>query len=453
MTDSRGHRPPHSPDAEKSVLGAMLLDQELAVESLDALNTPDFFDRKHRMIFQACRELDSRNSVIDMVTVSEELSRKKELEEAGGIDYLASLTDDIPLLSNVLEYVRIIRNKAMLRQLLKVSRENINEVLEGTDDVQKILDTAASKIMAITESSNTGEFKPISQLVSRAIEELEKLRNTKGFVTGLPTGFTALDKMTTGFHPGELIILAARPGVGKTSMALNMAAHIARETDRAVAIFSLEMSSSKLTERMLCADAHIGTKPIIEGTLAQQYMYDLQEAADRLQRMRIYIDDKAGISAMEVRAKVRSLKRRDDLCMVFVDYLQLMRGDGNTENRQQEIARISGDLKALAKEMELPVMALSQLSRMATRRTGPPQLSDLRESGAIEQDADLVMFLHQPQFHDEAEDEVGDGIDYWNRETILKIGKQRNGPLGTIRLKFRADITRFFPDDPEEHEL
>ncbi|MFO8183402.1 MAG: DnaB-like helicase C-terminal domain-containing protein, partial [Candidatus Aegiribacteria sp.] len=288
MTDSRGHRPPHSPDAEKSVLGAMLLDQELAVESLDALNTPDFFDRKHRMIFQACRELDSRNSVIDMVTVSEELSRKKELEEAGGIDYLASLTDDIPLLSNVLEYVRIIRNKAMLRQLLKVSRENINEVLEGTDDVQKILDTAASKIMAITESSNTGEFKPISQLVSRAIEELEKLRNTKGFVTGLPTGFTALDKMTTGFHPGELIILAARPGVGKTSMALNMAAHIARETDRAVAIFSLEMSSSKLTERMLCADAHIGTKPIIEGTLAQQYMYDLQEAADRLQRMRIY---------------------------------------------------------------------------------------------------------------------------------------------------------------------
>lgn len=451
MTEEKGHRPPHSLDAEKSVLGAMLLDQELAVESLDSLNTPDFFDRKHRRIFQACRDLDSRNSVIDMVTVAEELSRKKQLEEAGGIDYLAALTDDIPLLSNVLEYVRIIRDKSMLRQLLTVSRENINEVLEGTEETQVILDTAASKVMAITESGSSGEFKPISQLVSVAIDELEKLRNTKGYVTGLPTGFTSLDRMTTGFHPGELIILAARPGVGKTSMALNMAAHIAKETERAVAIFSLEMSGDKLTTRMLCADAHIGTKPIIEGTLAQKYMYDLQEAADRLQRMNIFIDDKAGIGAMEVRAKVRSLKRREDLCMVFVDYLQLMRGDSKAENRQQEIARISGDLKALAKEMEIPVMALSQLSRMATKRSGPPQLSDLRESGAIEQDADLVMFLHQPQFHEETEDEMGDGFDYWNRDTILKIGKQRNGPLGMIRLNFRADITRFF--EPKEDEL
>jgi len=450
MTEEKGHRPPHSLDAEKSVLGAMLLDQELAVESLDSLNTPDFFDRKHRRIFQACRDLDSRNSVIDMVTVAEELSRKKQLEEAGGIDYLAALTDDIPLLSNVLEYVRIIRDKSMLRQLLTVSRENINEVLEGTEETQVILDTAASKVMAITESGSSGEFKPISQLVSVAIDELEKLRNTKGYVTGLPTGFTSLDRMTTGFHSGELIILAARPGVGKTSMALNMAAHIARETDRAVAIFSLEMSGDKLTTRMLCADAHIGTKPIIEGTLAQKYMYDLQEAADRLQRMNIFIDDKAGIGAMEVRAKVRSLKRREDLCMVFVDYLQLMRGDSKAENRQQEIARISGDLKALAKEMEIPVMALSQLSRMATKRSGPPQLSDLRESGAIEQDADLVMFLHQPQFHDETEDEMGDGFDYWNRDTILKIGKQRNGPLGLIRLNFRADITRFFEIKEDE---
>lgn len=453
MAEEAGHRPPHSLDAERSVLGAMLLDQELAVESLDSLNTADFFDRKHRMIFQACRELDSRNSVIDMVTVSEELSRRKHLEEAGGVDYLASLTDEIPLLSNVMEYIRIIRDKSMLRQLLTVSRESINEVLESGEEVQVILDNAASKVMAITESRSSGEFRPISQLVSKAIEELENLRNTKGYVTGLPTGFKALDRMTTGFHPGELIILAARPGVGKTSMALNMAAHIARETERAVAIFSLEMSDDKLTTRMLCADAHIGTKPIIEGTLAQKYMYDLQEAADRIQRMNIFIDDKAGIGSMEVRAKVRSLKRREDLCMVFIDYLQLMRGDGKAENRQQEIARISGDLKALAKEMEIPVMALSQLSRMATRRSGPPQLSDLRESGAIEQDADLVMFLHQPAFSEEAEDEMGDGVDYWNRETILKIGKQRNGPLGNIRLKFRADITKFFPDEADEGEL
>jgi replicative DNA helicase len=450
MTEDKGYRPPHSLDAEKSVLGAMLLDQELAVEALDALNEKDFFDRKHRMIFQSCRDLDSRNSVTDIVTVSEELSRKKNLEEAGGIDYLASLTDDIPLLSNVLQYIKIIKDKAMLRQLIKVSRENINEVLEGTADVENVLDSAASKIMAITESRASGEFKPISQLVSRGIEELENLRNTKGYVTGLSTGFTELDKMTTGFHPGELIILAARPGIGKTSMALNMATHIARETERAVAVFSLEMSDAKLTQRMLCADAHIGTKPIIEGTLPQKYWYELQAAADRLQRMKIFIDDKAGISSMEVRAKVRSLKRREDLCMVFIDYLQLMRGDGNVENRQQEIARISGDLKALSKEMEVPVMALSQLSRMATKRSGAPRLSDLRESGAIEQDADLVMFLHQPEIHAENDDEFEDQIDFLRRSTILKIGKQRNGPLGTVNLVFRADITRFFPVDPDE---
>lgn len=447
--DEKGHRPPHSLDAEKSVLGAMLLDQELAVEALDGLNTNDFFDRKHRRIFQACRDLDSKNSVTDMVTVGEELSRKKTLEEAGGIEYIASLTDDIPLLSNVLQYIKIIKDKAMLRQLIKVSRENINEVLEGTDDVENVLDSAASKIMAITESRASGEFKPLAQLVSRGIEELENLRNTKGYVTGLSTGFTELDKMTTGFHPGELIILAARPGIGKTSMALNMATHIASETEKAVAFFSLEMSDAKLTQRMLCADAHIGTKPIIEGTLSQNAWYDLQAAADRLQRMKIFIDDKASIGSMEVRAKVRSLKRREDLCMVFVDYLQLMRCDGKSENRQQEIARITGDLKALSKEMELPVMALSQLSRMATKRSGTPRLSDLRESGAIEQDADLVMFLHQPEIHADQDGEFEGQIDFLRRETVLKIGKQRNGPLGIIELIFQADITRFFPVDSD----
>ncbi len=452
MTEEKGYRPPHSLDAEMSVLGAMLLDQELTVEALDALNTNDFFDRKHRMIFQACRDLDSRNSVTDMVTVSEELSRKKTLEESGGIEYLASLTDDIPLLSNVLQYIKIIKNKAMLRQLIKVSRENINEVLEGTADVEDVLDTAASKIMAITESRASGEFKPLSQLVSRGIEELENLRNTKGYATGLPTGFTELDKKTTGFHPGELIILAARPGVGKTSMALNMAAHIATKTDRGVAIFSLEMSDAMLTQRLLCADAHIGTKPIIEGTLSQESWYKLQGAADRLQRLKIFIDDKASIGSMEIRAKVRSLIRREDICMVFVDYLQLMRGDGNTENRQQEVARITGDLKALAKEMKLPVMALSQLSRMATKRSGPPRLSDLRESGAIEQDADLVMFLHQPGMHADTDGEFEDHLDRLRIETMLKIGKQRNGPLGIVNLIFHSDITRFFPEEKDERD-
>ena len=452
MTEEKGYRPPQSLDAEKSVLGAMLLDQELTVEALDALNTKDFFDRKHRIIFQACRDLDGKNSVTDMVTVGEELQRKKNLEEAGGIEYLASLTDDIPLLSNVLQYIKIIRDKAMLRQLIKVSRENINEVLEGTEDVENVLDTAASKIMAITESRASGDFVPIAQLISSGIEELEKLRNTKGYVTGLPTGFEQLDKMTTGFHPGELIILAARPGVGKTSMALNMATHIAKETCRGVAIFSLEMSDAMLTQRLLCADAHIGKKPIIEGTLSQESWYELQAAADRLQRLKIFIDDKAGIGSMEIRSKVRSLIRREDICMVFVDYLQLMRVDGKTENRQQEVARITGDLKALAKEMNLPVMALSQLNRKATQRSGAPELSDLRESGAIEQDADLVMFLHQPGMSASTDGEFEDQIDYLRIDTMLKIGKQRNGPLGIVNLIFHSDITRFFSPEKDEFD-
>ncbi len=452
MTAEAGHRPPCSLDAERSVLGAMLLDQELATVSLDSLRASDFFDRKHRLIFQACRDLDTRNSVMDMVTVSEELSRKKQLEEAGGVEYLAALTDEIPLLSNVLEYSKIIREKAMLRELVKASRENINEVFEGTDEPRVVMDRAAGRVMAILESRASGEFKTISELVPKAIEEIELLRNTKGYVTGLPTGFKTLDKLTTGFHPGELIILAARPSVGKTSMALNMATHVARETGRAVAIFSLEMSADKLSTRMLCADAHVGLQAIIEGTLAPKFMYELQEAADRLQRLGIFIDDKAGLSPSEIRAKVRSLKRREDLCMVFVDYLQLMRCDGKAENRQQEIAKISGDLKSLAKEMNIPVMALSQLSRMAEKRGGPPQLSDLRESGAIEQDADLVLFIHQPsRYPEQGDDDIP--VDYRYKDIILKIGKQRNGPIGEIRLKFWTEVTKFFPDDGDAGEL
>jgi len=448
MTEETGHRPPHSLEAERSVLGAMLLDQELAVEALDALHTEDFFDRKHRHIFQACRDLDSRNSITDIVTIGEELERMKLFEESGGIEYIASLTDDIPLFSNVQEYINIIRNKSMLRALLKVSRENITEVLEGTGEPGMILDDAERKIMAISESRSRGEFTSVASLVGPGIDEFESLMNNDGFVTGLSTGFKELDKMTTGFHPGELIILAARPRVGKTSMALNMAAHVAENSDKAVAFFSLEMSDMMLVQRMLCAGAHVGRQAIIEGTLHQRHWHDLQEAADRLQRMKIFIDDTAGISSMELRARARSLARREDLAMIFVDYLQLMRGESGSENRQQEIARISGDLKAIAKELKVPVLALSQLSRMATKRVGPPKLSDLRESGAIEQDADLVMFLHQPALHADTEDR-DESIDFSRLETILRIGKQRNGPVGDINLIFQAGITRFFPEEQE----
>lgn len=443
MTEEQGNRPPHSPEAERSVLGAMLLDQELALEALDALRTEDFFDRKHRRIFQACRDLDSRNSVLDIVTMGEELQRQKYLEESGGIEYIASLTDDIPLFSNVQEYLNIIRNKSMLRQLLKVSRESITEVLEGTGEPGMILDDAERKIMAISESRSRGEFMEVSQLVSPAIESFEELLNNQGHVTGLPSGFDQLDKMTTGFHGGELIILAARPGEGKTSMALNIAAKAAEHQGGTIAFFSLEMSNMLLVQRMICSDARVSRSAFINKEFDPGNWSLLTSAADRLQRLNLFIDDTAGLGSMQLRARARNLKRREGLDMIFVDYLQLMRGDGSSENRQQEIARISGDLKALAKELDVPVFALSQLSRMAAHREGPPRLSDLRESGAIEQDADLVMFLYKEKTMQDEERTSGGDSYIGRRNMILKIGKQRNGPVGEIEMIFEVDFTRF----------
>lgn len=444
--EEKGLRAPQSLEAERSVLGAMLLDQEIAVEILDTLCAEDFHDRKHRRIFQACRDLDSRNTVLDMVTVSGELERVRMLEEAGGLDYLAALTQDIPFFSSVQEHIRIIRAKSMLRKLLKVSRENITEVLEGTAEPAMILDQAERKILEISESRSRGEFQPLSQLVGAGIEAFEHLMRSKDHVTGLSTGFDQLDRMTTGFHEGELIILAARPGIGKTSLALNIARWIAHTYDRAVAFFSLEMAGRMLAERLLCTDSRIGRQGIIRGTASRDYWDQLIASADRLQRLKIFIDDTAGLASMELRARARSLKRREGLCMVFVDYLQLMRGDGSSENRQQEIARISGDLKSIAKELSVPVLALSQLSRMGANREGAPHLSDLRESGAIEQDADLVLFLHREKSMSGGDSSFG--IDDDHIPTTLSIGKQRNGPVGDIPLSFNAGLTLFSEVDP-----
>lgn len=449
MTEETGKKPPCNLEAERSVLGCMLLDQDLAMEALETLRPIDFFDRKHRIIFQACKDLNSNHSELDYVIVSNELKQTKRLEESGGLEYLSSLTADIPLRSNIRKHFEIIKDKSLLRQLLTVSRENIEDVLDGAGETKSILDNAERKILAIGDEIMTGEFTSISELVDGGIQSLEMLRDTEGYVTGLSTGFDILDKYTTGFHAGELIILAARPSFGKTSMALNMAVDIAQSSGRGVAIFSLEMSKELLTQRMLCADARVGKALLVEGILPPEQFGNLLEAADRLQRLNIFIDDTAGIGSMEMRAKVRNLMRKNDICMVIVDYLQLMRGEGSSENRQQEIAKISGDLKSLAKEMHIPVMALSQLSRLAANRSGPPRLSDLRESGAIEQDADLVLFLHR---NDDKSDNEDENVDINNRLTTLKIGKQRNGPQGLlIKLNFNTAITRFFPLGPDDY--
>jgi len=446
-----GFLPPQSLDAERDTLGGILLDPGIAIEAFARLNADDFFDRKHRYIFQAARDLDSRNEVIDLVTVSEELHRRKWMEAVGGLDYIASLTDCIPILANVVQYIRIIKDKSLLRQLLTASQDNIRNVYEGTGQARDILDSAERSIFSIAESLSSKDFVHISELVRSGMEALELLRDAKGFVTGLSTGFDELDRMTTGFHAGELIILAARPSVGKTSLALNMAEHIARLDKGGVAFFSLEMSAEQLTTRLLCANAGIGTKPIIEGTLAQSHWKELYDSEARLGKLPIFVDDTAAISSMELRAKVRHLCKREKLSIVFLDYLQLMRGEKGIENRQQEITRISGDLKALAKELKIPVIALSQLSRQATKHEGPPRLSDLRESGAIEQDADVVLFLHDSR-SDGSEDGTF-GMSGYFRDVLLKVGKQRNGPRGEIDLVFDTAITRFFPKQPGQYEF
>ena len=437
---------PSSVEAERSVIGAVLVDSEIAVEVFSTLRPEDYLDRRHRLIFEACLELDARNSVIDLVTVNEELERRGSLQEAGGIEYLTDLAQEIPTTAGVKSHMDIVRDKSLLRKLLKVSNDNIREVYETSDDARALLDRAETRIFRISEGLTSTEFVPLKDLVDKGIATFERLRDAQTYITGTPSGFSELDQMTTGFHAGELIIIAARPGVGKTSLALNMAEHMALHEGARVGFFSLEMSNDQLAQRLLCSNAGIGREAIMSGTLATRHWQDLFNSADRLSRAPIFIDDTAGIHSMELRARARHLKKREDIGIIFVDYLQLMRS-ARGENRQQEIANISGDMKALSKELRIPVIALSQLSRRAVAHEGPPRLSDLRESGAIEQDADVVLFLH-----DEGSDEAREDYGFesrWLRDILLKVGKQRNGPRGEIHLVFDSAITRFFPRSQE----
>jgi len=445
MDELKGYRPPSNVEAERSVLGSILLDQEIALEAFARLNYSDFYDRRHSFIYQACRELDSRNSAIDLVTVCEELADRKWLGECGGEEYVAALTEDIPILSNVIEHIRIVRSKSMLRRLLKTCQDTIREVIQGGEDAAGLIDRTEKRIFEISAQRSEQDFVPLSELVGQSLADLEKLRGSVDGVTGVSTGIDELDKKTTGLHGGELVVLAARPSVGKTTLALNMAEHIATHSGKAVGFFSLEMADQQLSNRLVCANAGVGLQAIMSPNLPEKHVRDLQHAADRLSRLPMYIEDTAGIGPMELRAKARRLAKHEQLGAVFVDYLQLMRSEDRAENRQQEIAQISGSLKALAKELNLPVIALSQLNRRAADRTGPPKLNDLRESGAIEQDADVVLFLHDPD--QTAEEQQGmPRTDDMFRQIKLIIGKQRNGPRAVIDLVFDTAIYRFFAE-------
>jgi replicative DNA helicase len=441
-------RPPWSEEAEQAVLGAMLLDADAILRAGEHVDDTMFYREGHRRLFRAMLAITERGSVVDPLTLADELERRGELEHAGGREYLAFLLDAVPTVANVEYHAKIVKEKALLRRLIEVSTEIVQEAFEGRITAGDLLDNAESRIFSLGQSKEKGGFSRIKELLWPAMEKLELLAQRDQAVTGVPTGFIELDNMTSGLQPADLVIVAARPSMGKTAFTLNIAQHAAITAKVPVAFFSLEMSKESLVQRMLAAEALIDAQALRKGGRAlDESMPRLAQAAGILSHAPIFIDDTPGITLLDMRAKARRLKAEHDLGLIIVDYLQLMTGPAGVENRQQEVSQISRGLKALAKELSVPVVALSQLSRAPEQRTGDdkgrPQLSDLRESGAIEQDADVIMFIFRQEVYAER-DENGRLKDptVEGRAEII-IGKQRNGPIGSARLFYHKQYTRF----------
>lgn len=428
--------PPHSLDSEMAVLGSMLMSEEAVPAALELLDPASFYRDSHRKVFEAMTSLFNRQKPVDLVTVTEELQASSKLEEVGGAHYLTSLTTVVPTSANVQHYARIVREKAMLRHLITASTRIVGECYESQDDVDALLDRAEQMLFDIAHHSGGNPAILLREMLSHSIETIERLYQRKEMVTGLSTGLHDLDIMTAGLQPADLIIVAGRPSMGKSALATCIAEHVSVVERIPVAIFSLEMSKESLVHRMLCAHARVDVHKARTGFLAQSDWPRLTNAAGKLSEAPVLIDDTPGLSALELRAKARRLKNQHQIGLVIVDYLQMMRGSYRSENRQQEISDISKSLKALAKELKVPVIAVSQLSRAPEQREDRrPQLSDLRESGAIEQDADVVMLLFREEVYHATEDNRG--------RADLIVAKQRNGPVGTIPLAFLKEFTRF----------
>ena len=428
---------PHNLEAEKAVLGAVLIHStqiNLAVEL--GIASQDFYRHAHQQIFDKMVSLSERNEVIDLVTLKEELNRAGNLNEVGGPAYIASLVDGVPKSTNVEYYAKIVKEKAILRSLIGSANKILSTAYQAEADSDEQLDRAEQSIFEIADQRLKGGFVKLHELLPGGVETIEKLQEHKDFLTGVPTGFTELDRLTSGFQPSDLVIVAARPAMGKTSLALNIAQYVGTKTEKTVGVFSLEMSKEQLFLRMLTSEARIDAHKFRGGYLGSEEYKKLSDALEVLGEARVFIDDSSSITVLEMRAKARRLKAEHGLHLLIVDYLQLMQGRGRFENRNQELASISRSLKSLAKELEVPVVALSQLSRAPESRSEHrPQLSDLRESGALEQDADVVLFIYrEDQYDRKAENE--------NTAEVI-IGKQRNGPTGTVRLAFLKEITRF----------
>jgi replicative DNA helicase len=430
---------PHNLEAEKSVLGAVLIHNEAFNHAAELIDARDFFRDAHRRIFDKMVALSERGDAIDFITLKEELGRAGDLDEVGGPAYIASLTDGVPRSANVEYYARIVKEKSTLRNLIHSANKILSEAYEAEQEPDLLLDEAERAIFAIAEDRIRAGFVPLRDLVQSSFTTIEKLQQMKGAVTGVPSGFADLDEITTGFQRGDLVVVAARPSMGKTSLVLNMTQYVGTSTDMTVGFFSLEMSKEQLFMRMLTSEARIDAHRFRTGHLSEKDYGKLSHALGTLAEARVFIDDSASIGVLEMRAKARRLKAEHGLNLLVIDYLQLMQGRGRFESRQQEVSAISRSLKGLAKELNIPIIALSQLSRAPEGRTDHrPQLSDLRESGAIEQDADVVMFIYRPEVYEKEETKPEDeGV------AEIIIGKQRNGPIGSVRLSFLNQYTRF----------
>ncbi len=449
--DFAGRQAPWSNEAEQAVLGAMLLDQDAALKAVELLDDTMFYREGHRVLFRAMVALVERGDVIDPVTLRDELERRGDLERAGGLEYVGVLIDVVPTAANVEYHARIARDKAVLRRLVEAATGIIQDVYEGRAPAGEVLDNAEHRVFQVAQFRRSEEFTRLKELIWPTMERIEQLQGGAGSVTGVPSGFVDLDRLTAGFQKGDLVIIAARPSMGKTALVLNIVQHAAIEHSVGVAIFSIEMSKDQLVQRLLCSEGLVDAQRLRRGQLRDDDFPKLARAAGLLGTAPVWIDDTAGLSPLAMRSKARRLKVEHDIGMVVVDYLQLMQGPSDAENRQQEISYISRSLKALAKELNVPVVALSQLSRAPEQRGGDhrrPQLSDLRESGAIEQDADVVCFIYRQEFYDGPTDpKTNESIEGLAE---LIVSKQRNGPTGTVRMFFKKEFTRFDNYSPRE---
>ncbi len=426
---------PQNVEAEQFVLGSILLENDALLKTLEILDMSCFYRESHRKVYAAMLELFDRNEPIDLLTLTERLKKNNHLEEIGGASYLATLLNMVPTAANARHHARIVREKAVLRKLINVATGIVSQGYEATQDVDELLDLAEQKIFEIAENRIKESFYPMNQLLKESFKTIELLFERKELVTGIPTGYKEFDEMTSGLQPSDLVIVAGRPSMGKTAFALNVVQYAAIKNKYPIAVFSLEMSRQQVALRLLCSEAMVDSSRLRSGYLDKTDWPKLTRAAGTLSEAPIFIDDTPGISALEIRAKARRLQKERSLALIVVDYLQLMRGRSNADNRQQEIAEITRSLKGLARELNVPVMALSQLSRAVEQRhDGRPQLSDLRESGAIEQDADLVTFIYRPELY---------GKEDMQGQAEIIIGKQRNGPIGTVKLTFLKQYAKF----------